>query len=631
MALSARLRALLKKLLYAHSPLRIKELAEEFRVSERTVKYDLETIRMWLHEQRMVMQSKPNKGIWIECDDAARIRVLEKLEETDENGFSKQPERVNRLLLDLLLLDSPVPIGELAKQNDVTRNTIVSDLYVVEQFLKERGMQLERGRFGVKLAASEKKRRLALERLVLNLLDKDDTFQIVQEVLHKGTHYIPFDKTVRRFIDQVPRLDLAFQTIGRLFRELEKERQIVLSDCAITGILIRLCIVFHRHHQSDAASVQVPEHVWTDKNRGLYLVFQKEVSALAEAWGFDVSEQDVRFVCLQAAGAMFSAADGENPAEDRWPDAYRITRQLIDRISQRVQIDFRDDADLFNHLFADISDKIKQFRYGVVEGNPLLQEILRSYKWMFDHAKQACAEVLGPYGIELPDGDIASIVLHFQSAYERKDEQWEFQALVVCGTGRGLSKLVKTVIENEIKNVRVAAYCSVVEFEKAANARRFDLVISMFPIKTDIPLVVINSIPGKKDFQAIRTQLDRIMKARVPQARTLASRKPRGSAYGQDVLEQQFRTLILKGFDLKRALVARFGRHMSEERAEGLLLHLLFMMNRVAFGSQFALDEGVAQERVSDSEMGKELTDILRAHQIDLTESELRAILRYFK
>ena len=49
------------------------ELAENFTVSVRTIKYDLEDIRAWFEQHDETLYSKRNKGIWLDLPDSKRL------------------------------------------------------------------------------------------------------------------------------------------------------------------------------------------------------------------------------------------------------------------------------------------------------------------------------------------------------------------------------------------------------------------------------------------------------------------------------------------------------------------------------------------------------------------------------
>ena len=55
------------------------ELAENFTVSVRTIKYDLEDIRAWFEQHDETLYSKRNKGIWLDLPDSKRLLLKMKL------------------------------------------------------------------------------------------------------------------------------------------------------------------------------------------------------------------------------------------------------------------------------------------------------------------------------------------------------------------------------------------------------------------------------------------------------------------------------------------------------------------------------------------------------------------------
>ncbi|WP_068775226.1 transcription antiterminator [Paenibacillus sp. FJAT-26967] len=637
MTLTTRSRALLKKIVYSRSPLRIKECAEEFQVSERTVKYDLEAIRIWLQQESIELQSRPNKGIWIECGDAERIHLLERLDAVSEHVFLNQQGRMRYMLIELLLNDGYVTIGELVNKHDVSRNTVQADLAIAQQQLVHSNLELVRSRHGIKVSGPRLRKRAALENIIQDLLDGNDMFQIVQGVVRERKPKLHFSKLLEWFLEPVGDLDRIFQVVGSLVRQTRERTHILLSDNAIIGVFIRLCIVirgnFTLEGEDEAGLNQQtplsPPRALTRHHTCITELFRDQLTGLSAVLEREFTDESIRYVSLPAIGMIPQMLKDKDEAGQMLPDAYLVTKTLIDLVSEAVRVRFRQDPDLMQYLHAHVADKLNKYSYGIADPNPLLHEIMRSYRQMFDPVRQACKEVFAPYGITLSDSDVAYIVLHFQAAFERRQDTQVYKALVVCGTGRGTSKLLKTVIENEIKTLQVAAFCSVMEFEKQ-NVTDFDLVISIFPIDSAVPVVVVNPIPDKNDFKSIRLRLDHLEETRAPQdplARVNDSLQRPELSY----LEQKFQDIIWKGFELSRAIRTRFADYLSEDRMEGLTLHLLFMMNRIAFDTAYvqsgnsAVPEGIGGEAV------QHLKELLSEHRIHATEGEIMAILRYFE
>ena len=76
-----------------------------------------------------------------------------------------------------------------------------------------------------------------------------------------------------------------------------------------------------------------------------------------------------------------------------------------------------------------------------------------------------------------PDDEVAYLVLHFGSTLVLKEEVMEIQALIVCPTGIGTSKMLASRIRKEIPEINSVVIKSVKEIKEAA-LEGYDVVIS---------------------------------------------------------------------------------------------------------------------------------------------------------
>lgn len=85
--LNTRAKDMLLRMIVSGHPVRIKHLAEEFHVSTRTIKYDIESIRLWLNEQHLCLQSHTKRGIWIECSEEKKNKLRELLDSGERSAI----------------------------------------------------------------------------------------------------------------------------------------------------------------------------------------------------------------------------------------------------------------------------------------------------------------------------------------------------------------------------------------------------------------------------------------------------------------------------------------------------------------------------------------------------------------
>ncbi|MFB5675972.1 BglG family transcription antiterminator [Paenibacillus terreus] len=629
MTMVTRTRALLKKILYTPNPVRIKDCATEFGVSERTIKYDIESIRMWLTGEGVEIKSKPSTGIWIECPEEERDHLLRKMDADKDHTVLSQQERIQYVTMELLLRVEETTIGRIASHLGITRNTALSDLAQVELLLQEWHLQLERSRKGVKINGSGVQKRRMLEQLVYRLLDGSDMLQIVQGAASGQKPRIHFAPILEQFLQPAGDLNAVFAAVGDLVKETEGSIGVLLSDQAIIGIFIRLCIVI-----SSGGTGEAPREYnrMPGDEAEIFGIFKRVLTGFFQTSGKEIADQDVWFICLQAISRIPVSVDSRAGREPLLPDALVITRRLIEAVSRIVDPALARDPDLFSHLLDHTSRKLTQYSYGIVEPNPMLQDIISVYRGMFDAVKSASIEVYGPYRIYLTDSDIGYIVVYFQLAYERLNEQRSIRGLVVCGTGKGTSRLLKAVIEKQIPNLRIDGSCSVMELNKTLLESEYDLVVSVFPVDVPIPSVVVSPIPGKRDFAAIQEKVAAIApaKADAPQASGNPLPPTTGKVEDPEVMQSWFQELVFRGFELGRQIADELGSHLTPDRLEGLKMHLIFMMQRIALHTQY--EDQTAILAVAPPQTGRErLLRILEQRGLKVSEAELQAILKYLE
>lgn len=647
MLLTSRSRELLKKIIDAKYPVRVKDLAQEFRVSERTIKYDLDLIRLWLQEHKAELHSQPNKGIWFAGDTAARNKLRSLLATNNkENVFLNQRERVEAIVFDLLLTDTYLAANALAEKIGVSRNTVVADLTEVEKFLQSWRLSLARkAGAGIKLEGTEIDRRLTLEYLLQARLSSAAMFEIMEAVMDRKS--FTEMKLPEQLLLSPPELNLLLETVKSLAGRA-KEIGVFLADRVVIGLLVRLVVVLARvkaHHELPPEAFSRSKYLDLDHSK-VFHTCSEVLSELGGRLNVSFSPQEVRYISLQFVGSNLPfLAEPRVNAQDL-PDPAVLVARIILKVSEAVQWPFSTDAELFHNLVAHMSEKLSKYKYGVLEPNPLLGQTIRSYRALFEEVKKACQEVLSPYEIFLTDSDVGYIVLHFEAARERLAESGQVRALVVCGSGRGTARLVKNILENELKNLQVVGVCSAMEVEKALRSHKVDFVVSVLPIDLEVPVVVVNPIPTKQDIGAILNlmknskgrSIGREQEKGITPIKAGGQEKDEWAAlpagiFGEDLpfLENLTRDIIIKGFELSQLITDRFRDYLSERSAAGLTLHLMLMVQRLALGIPYVeteadryLEPGYAPGLRSQVE------EVLKANQLSVPAGEINAILRYF-
>lgn len=642
--LTSRSRELLKKIIDSQYPLRVKDLASEFRVSERTIKYDLDVVRLWLKEQKAYLNSQPNKGIWFSGDPVIRKELRSMLDESDKkNVFLNQQDRIESIMLDLLLTDHSLSLNDIAEKIGVSRNTIISDMQKVEILLHSLNLGLQRKTgTGIWLLGSEIQRRLASEYLLQARLGSREMFETVQAVMHKNI-LLCESKLSEKFLLLVTDLEIVFKSVKDLTLRAKEELGVFFEDRVIIGVLIRLCVVIVRirsKHEIASDSLGINKYFSLDQSK-LFNICEDVLAALSDKLDLDIPSHEVGYVSLQFMCGSLPLLYKEGVNSKEVPDPVSIARKMIKRVSEVMNNHFDEDAELLDNLLAHLTEKLAKYKYGVIDPNPIVSEIRRSYPDMFEGVKNVCLEILTQFDVFLTDSDIAYIVLHFQAAYERKTGISKLKTLVVCGTGRGTARLVRTLLENELKNLQVVGVYSITEVEKVMKTQNVDFVVSVLPIDLSIPVVVVNTIPTKHDLEAI---LEVTKSLRMHKPEPVLEPEYRNNVLDEfsvlrskidvknlPLLESISRDVVIKGFEVSQIITTQFKEYLTEQGMAGLTLHLYLMVHRFVFSSPYE-DNNPHDPLEPDYATGlrRRLEEILTQNQISIPHSEMNAILRYF-
>nr|WP_256380552.1 transcription antiterminator [Pelosinus sp. UFO1] len=637
---------MLKKIIDAKRSFKIKDLADEFHVSTRTIKYDLENVRLWLEKQKeqvVQLESKPNLGIWLEGEITAINKIRSMLD--NEAGVAlllNQEERSKYIALELLINEKFVTINLLAEKMGVSRNTVVADMQRVERLLQNWRIEMERKvHYGIRAVSSEVNRRLALEYVVQSFLNSNEISYILHSIAREYEFPSRVGNVITTFLLEKDQLKIVCQAIGRIAANIKKVGEQYLSDRMLIGALIRFCVVIQRIKTNNGLTAFDTTVAIQAKEHPFYSIFSEECAALANHLGTEISDTEIGFIWLQSLGnGMYHNELHHNGYKQ--PVVTGITAEIISKVSQCLKVTYTDDTELFDSLLAHLTDKLAKYEYGVIDPNPLVAEVIQSYPEMFRCVKEVCSEVFAEISVFLTDPDLAYIVLHFQAAYERRYGRSQFRAIVVCGTGRGTARLLKTRLENEIKSLSVLGYCSVLEIEQVLKMQPIDLVISVLPINTECPLVVVNSILTQRDIVAIHKVLKKICGTQLEYTQETPEKKHDFSESFMlmirniNVTELPFvesisQDIISKGFQLGMLITSEFKEYLSEQAAAGLMLHSLLMVNRLAFGSPY-VDFNYSDQPESKrlAELRCKLINVLGEEYRSIPKSEISAILRYF-
>lgn len=590
------------KLLVAGHAITTKNLSESFGVSTRTIKYDLKKVRGFLAENDIMLHSQTGKGVWLEVTELQRERVLGALSQMRKLFVPYcQEARPSQILFSLFAAKNVVTASQLACEMDVSRNTVLSDLDELEPMLFDNGITLLREkRVGYQLKGPEEIIRAFYEQLIQKSVSAFDVYNITGRIrleLAKEDAYVRLPECFDRYY---PFVEAGLQAIYA-----KPEMHAGESD-PIIQLFFRLLISLVRVEAG---------HAITDEEK---LYDGKKQHDVANTYLLEIFES-----CgLPAFEDEFLYIRGRFHDKDLPVDITGLVSDLVNEVTQLEDFPYTDDATLFSRLLSHLTVSLSDPSSNHFE-NPFNEGIKKNHLSLFRAVRKICRGHMGDSALSNSDSFISYLILHFLETKSRMMEGKKCNALFVCATGRGAAKLINTMLESQIEDIKVLKHCSLAEMEEAVSRLKPDIIISIFPVKSALPVVVVEPIPTRENVESIRTLVREKLDAEVlltgkEDKNVLDFRLPPRNA------EEISQGIILTGLNIYSALMEHKGHLIEESFRFAFQAHCLLLAHRHHFGKQYTKICCEYEETAL-----KEIEAILATLGLNVENAEIIAMMNY--
>lgn len=603
---------ILLQLLESSAATTTKELADQQNVSVRTIKYDLDTIRLWLQERNQDLTSKRSQGVWLVLSDSERIKLKSELMDVDRlELFADQTSRLDRLSIQLMLTNQAVTSFELAERLAVSKDTILHDLDVLEKRLNAQGMTLERlPRKGFLITGPERQIRLLIEKVFQKDLTDYDIYKIMDLLLQSEKHegyelYAAKGTTFQVVLNQV------LTDMRQLLKQIDTSD---LNYAELLNMLIRVAIATVRLKNEYTIGRYQLLNDPKEQQELSYLLMQQVFAH----YQLPLFEDEYRYI--------YSDTFENSPTQD----VMLLTENLIQKVSKKINYAFYNDPQLLTNLYAHLSMRLSRKQKFVNEYNPFKDDIKAKYPQLFEAIEKVVLKEIRGTSLLVNDSFIAYIALHFLVSYEKEADLRSVRVVYVCSTGLGVTSLIKQKISEELSNIEIAAFASVLNAQEVIKQKEPDLVISIFPIEgIDCEFIKVHPLPTKQDLDKIQQVAKKIL-SQSPQK---SGRKLRlESAGSRASLEDFSKELILQAYTIYEKLMLLFRDQLSQEYREAFLLHVFLMVHRIIFDQQYVMEGTKTDEtQLASKSTIKQIEQLFTEHNLTINQSEINALFAYIK
>jgi len=183
----------------------------------------------------------------------------------------------------------------------------------------------------------------------------------------------------------------------------------------------------------------------------------------------------------------------------------KLIKKVITEVSADLHVDLSDDFSLYQGLLAHMGPSIFRLNQNLELFNPLTEEIQKKYPVLYMAVAKSLENVFSD--IDFPADEIAFIVLHFGSALLMNEERVQIDAVVICPTGIGTSKMLASRIQKEIAEINSVKILSINDFQ-SGHFDDYDLIISTIRLPlTEVEYIMVSPLLNDKDIGYIESYL----------------------------------------------------------------------------------------------------------------------------
>ncbi|MFU2205492.1 BglG family transcription antiterminator [Streptococcus pluranimalium] len=461
---------LLERLLNSSLPISTKQISKEYKVSERTIKNDIDEINdnFLLKYGFPLIENIRSKGVILNTDKRDRVIILDKLKIEFKENFLTRDERLKELFLSIIFSKDKVFLNKKREEYKVSKSTIDDDIKILRQLLDEVNLKIvSHPKNGLKIMGDELTIRSYTYKLCLAYFEK------YPNSIQNNTDFIMSNYFLADDLNQVDRL-----FSKRIFDNDENIYRASMLTYTVIWVM--------RMQQGNFLSKSYSTH---DSSSSAVMTF---IDDIIENYQLDVNLEERNYI----SSVLDSIKHTNSVVTPNWGQIQLFILQLINYVSLQVGIPFgKKEKYLQENLYFHISNMLIRIKNGVQLINPLKDKIKETYVPIYEAVEMFCKNLEILLESQISEDEIAFITIHFSTVLSelRQQEDYYFRAVVVCNQGVATSKLLSENLK-EYFDVEVLATLSSREIE-FIDKLDIDLVFSTVNIDYyNKPLMILDPI-----------------------------------------------------------------------------------------------------------------------------------------
>lgn len=380
----------------------LEELIKQFKVSRRTIYYDIESINDEI-KQYGTIRNINKKLIYVGSNDVYEHFNLKV--NTQYDSLDRQ-----KYILKKIFLEDFFTIDEISEELDVSKTTVVNDLTQLKDMLKKS---------------------------TINLI-YDKHYQLDAKEYKIRDFYIK-----SMYLDQ----NLLHYNDERILK-LNKIAKLYLTDYSIA--LLSKYLKFLEMRVSKNHIIE-KTNIYDDVIYLNYLRKSKEILKIED-------KNELKHFVAFIASMTSLKKEKVDKNIDNFVDELIINFEKLSMVSISNKDEFK--KDISRHL----QSSYFRLKYKFPIYNSIFDDIKKNYSYLFDLVKEALKNTKDKIFSNMRDSEISFLTMYFGSKMETFSNV-KNKVIIVCPNGKGISRLIESQLKNYLPTLNVIDIASIQELE----------------------------------------------------------------------------------------------------------------------------------------------------------------------
>jgi activator of the mannose operon (transcriptional antiterminator) len=480
----------------------VKNIAENIRVSEKTVYRELKTIEEYLNNRYIFLEKRPGTGIKLNITKEQKMKLNFELHVGKEkkNNYMSTEYRRQKILTDFLS-NSPktYSIQQLSEKYYISRASIVNDLRYIENHIKQYDLKLEKNKNGTMLTGLEINIRKAILGIISELMaaNHENKNELKESRLD--------DENLHELFEQFGRKEV--KIVADILKDTEIKLNYTMGEIYYINMITHVLILIKRLKNGNIMYENKMNRIMKKTDKRVYLISAEMSGKISEIFDIEVPEEEIYFIYqyLVSSGMEISntGTDTRELLLDTSPVIMDIAEEIMKKISEIVDFSLKADNQLYESLILHLKAMMNRLKYNISIKNPILNDIKKEFTAIYGLLSLVTLDILEKYNIRVisPD-EIGYLTFYFQAAIEQNMKQKK--VLVVCSSGVGSSHLLRGRIKHSFPEWDIVDVISSGHLKAGYNLENIDLIISTVKISgTDTPVAYVTALFNEADVRNV--------------------------------------------------------------------------------------------------------------------------------